>query len=288
MSSIFNVGPGQTYADIQSAVADVNLLSPAQSALDRAVIVVHPGHYDSTAFGTIDVPAYTSISAAVPSHDATTLVNDTAPLFRCVGDYTGFHGLTIYLPADTDEYAILGNNQSKIRIESVKAWSTGSTKQGRFFKQSGSSWVNLAISDTVINALTTTSGGLSSEEGVVFLENTSGSSRWVDAWMQKNFWDCHSFTASGNVLAVYKCDDVRVMHSEIRSITSGTHGRAALVTSQARVRFNHCHLEGKLNSVYTGSGGGNSVSEIYNCEGRGRFGASLGGAGTIIQYSSHM
>lgn len=284
--NIYNVGPGQTYSTVQDAVAAIGLRTPAPSALDRVVVAVHPGHYDSTSYGTIDVPAYTSVSAVLPSHDATTLMNDTAPLFRCVGDYVGFHGLTIYLPAATDQYAILGNNQSKIRIESVKAWSTGPTKQGRFFKQSGASWVNLAIVDTVINALTTGSGGLSSEEGVVFLENTSGSTRWVDAWLQKNFWDCHSFTSQGNVLAAYRCDDVRISHTELRAL--GATGRAALNTNQGRLRFNHCHLEGKSASVYTGSGGGNSVSEFYNTEGRGRFGATLAGAGTVIQANSRM
>lgn len=287
MASIFNVGSGQPYSDIQSAIADINLLSPAPSALDRAVVIVWPGHYDSTAFGTIDVPAFTSITVAVQTHDATTLVNDSAPLFRCVGDYTGFHGLTIYLPAATDQYAILGNNSSKIRIEDIKAWSTGSSKKGRFFKQSGSTWINVAIKNTVINAMATGSGGLSSEEGIVFLENTSGSTRWVDAWiMGANFWDCHTFTSQGNVLAVYKCDDVRVSHAELRAM--GPTGRAALVTNQARVRFNHCYFDGKSASVYTGSGGGNSTSEFHNCEGRGRFGATIAGAGTVLNYNSRL
>lgn len=287
MASVFNVGPSQPYTTIEAAVADITLLPTPPSALDRAVVAVWPGHYDSTAFGTIDVPAFTSISAVLDSHDATTLVNDTAPLFRCVGPYTGFHGLTVYLPAATDQYAILGNNQNNIRIEQIKAWSTGATKKGRFFKQSGATWVNLAISDTVINALTTGSGGLSSEEGIVFLENTSASTRWVDAWFQgKNFWDCHSFTSQGNVLAVYKCDDVRVSHAELRAM--GTIGRSALVTNQARVRFNHCYFDGRSASVYTGSGGGNSTSEFMHCDGRGRFGATIAGAGTVISYNSRM
>lgn len=282
--STYHVGPGQTYSTVQDAIADVNLTPP--TAADRAVVVVHPGQYDSTAFGTIDLPTYTSVTGAYASHDAVQLVNDTAPLFRCTGDYVGIHNLTVYLPAATDEYAILGNNQSRIRIENVKAWSTGATKKGRFFKQSGSTWVNVALTDCVVNALTTTSGGLASDEGIVFFENTSASPRWVDVWLSKNFWDCHSFTAQGNVLAVYKCDDVRVMHSELRA--QGSTGRAALVTSQARVRFNHCHLEGKSASVYTGSGGGNSTSEFYNTEARGRFGATIAGAGTVIQANSRL
>jgi hypothetical protein len=286
--NVYNVGPGQTYSTVEAAIADINLRVPAPSALDRVVVAVWPGFYDSTAFGTIDVPAYTSVVAVFPdAHDATVLTNDTAPLFRCVGPYTGFGGFTLYLPAATDQYAILGNDQSNIRIERLKAWSTGPTKQGRFFKQTGATWKNLAIADTVVNALTTTSGGLASEEGIVFLENTSASVRWVDAWFQgRNFWDCHSFTAQGNVLAVYKCDDVRVSQAELRAM--GTTGRAALVTSQARVRFNHCHLEGKSAAVYTGSGGGNSTTELEQCDCRGRFGATLAGAGTVINHDSYL
>lgn len=286
----YHVGPGQTYSTIQDAIADINLRVPAPSALDRCVVMVWAGHYDSTAFGTIDIPAYVSITTPYETHDAVTLLNDTAPLFRCVGQFVGIQNVTVYLPAATDQYAILGNNQPKIRIKGVHAWTTGASKQGRFFKQSGNSWYNVSIRSCVINAGTTTSGGLPQEEGIVFFENTSGGTRMVDVWLEDNFWDCHTFTSDGNILAVHKCEDVRVMRSELRSITSilAPYGRAALVTIQSRVRFNHCWLEGRKNNIYVGSGGGISTADVYNTEGRGRTGAGIGGAGTVNQFNSRL
>lgn len=290
ITSVYNVGSESwMYADIQAAITAINARSPAPSATDRVVVLVWPGRYDSTANGTIDVPAFTTISGAVRGHDMVQCINTTAAIFRCVGSFTGFYDLTIYLSAATDTYAILGNNQNAIRIGHCWVFSESTVNRlGRFFKQTGSTWVNIAIHDTVINANTTGQGALSSEEGIVFLENTDASVRNCDVWLQKDFWDCHTFTAAGNVLAVYHCDDVRVMHSELRSLPSGAFGRGALVTTQARVRFNHCHIEGKVASVHIGNGGGNSTAEFYNTEGRGRFGATTGGAGTIIQQNSHL
>lgn len=286
--NVYNVGKASwMFPTVQAAIAAVNARSPTPSSEDRVNIAVWPGYYDSSSFGTIDVPGFTTISAVYIGHDHTQLTNTNGPLFRCVGPFTGFTGFTLYPAAATDVYAILGNNQNNIRIENVKFFSRGGSFQGRFFKQTGSTWINVGINDVVINAGTTETGSLSSDEGVVMFENTSGSARFCDVWLQKNFWDCHTFTNVGNVLAVYGCDDVRLMHSEVRALPSGgSFGRSILITNtNARVRMNHCHLEGNLNSVFTNTG---CTSEWYNTEGRGRFGATFGGAGTRIVRNSNI
>lgn len=283
-TSVYNVGPSSwMYPTVQAAITAINARSPAPSANDRVVVYVWPGRYDSTAFGTIDVPAFTTICGAMRGHDMIQLINTSAPLFRCTGSFTGFYDLTIYASAADDTYAILGNNQNTIRIGHCWFFSEStSNRLGRFFKQTGSTWVNVGIHDVVINANTKTQGSLTTEEGIVFLENTSVAVRNVDVWIQKSFWDCHTFTAQGNILAVYHCDDVRVMHSELRALPSGAFGRGLLATVQAAVRVNHSFLEGKSAAFATGSSGGNSTVFAYNCELRGRFGAAAGGTGTNI------
>ncbi len=287
MVNTYEVGFGKTYATVQDAIADINLRVPAPSYFDRVVVLVWPGAYDSTAFGTIDIPAYTSITAAVRSHDATQLYNDTAPLFRCVGNNVGLCGLTIYPPFATDLYAILGNNQDRIRIEDCNMWAQGGSREGRFFKQDGPTWVNAGMNRVVINAATTTKGALATDEGVVMFRNSGSVGRFCDVWIDEPFWDCHTFTAVGNVLANYGCDDVRVMGGEIRSLPPGSLGRAVLTTtSGARTRISPgTHLEGNLNSFYTNTG---CTTEVYNCETRGRFGATFAGPGARVTRNSSL
>src|SRR5690606_27836393 len=138
----YNVGKASwMYPSVQAAIAAINA-GTAPSAQDRAVVQVWPGYYDSTTFGTIDVPAFVTVRS-VDGHDPAALVNTSAAIFRCVGAFTGFYGLTLYASAATDTYAILGNNQNTIRVGRCNFFSeNASTRLGRFFKQSGGTWVN--------------------------------------------------------------------------------------------------------------------------------------------------
>jgi hypothetical protein len=249
------------YASIQDAIAAINARSVAPSAASRVIVQVWPGRYDSTAFGTIDVPAFTTICGAVRGHDMIQVVNQTAPIFRCTGSFTGFYDLTIYASAATDTYAILGNNQNFIRIGGCWFFQGGLGGEGRFFKQTGSTWINVGIHDTVIDAFTTGSGALSTPEGIVFFENT-GSLRFNDVWLQRNFWDAHHFTSAGRVLATVKCQDVRLMHSELRAIGSFGTG-IAIETSGSTFRVINSYVEAITAGLTSDTG---TTVRIYNSE----------------------
>jgi hypothetical protein len=262
-ADVYNVGTASwMYPTIQAAIAAINSRSPAPSAEDRVVVMVWPGRYDSTAFGTISVPAFTTICGAIQAHDAVQLINTSAPIFSCNGSFTGFYNLTFYASAATDTYAILGNNQSQIRIGHCWFFSENvSTRLGRFFKQSGSTWINLAIHDTVIDAKTQGSGALSTAEGVVFLENT-GSLRLNDVWLQRNFWDCHTLSAGGRVVAAVKCQDVRIMDCEIRAL--GSNGTSiAMKTAGSKMRITKTYAEAATAGLETDAG---TDVKIYNSD----------------------
>lgn len=279
MSNTYNVGPDAgMYPTIQDAIADINLRVPAPSVEDRAVVLVWPGPtYDSTAFGTIDVPTHVSIAGVAVTHDAIRVKNDTAPVFRCTGPVTGFSNLSIIAAAAPDVYAIEGNNQSRIRIDNVNL--LGNTSQrGRFFRQSGSSWVNVAIRGGFVNSFCNGNGALPNEQGVVLFENSGPATRALDVWLQYVFWDCHGWTGgvNGNVLALFGCEDTRVSFSEIRAL--GGNGRAILATGAGaatgptKVRINHVYAEGSSAGIFVSTTGGTSQAFLYNTEARGRFG----------------
>jgi hypothetical protein len=275
-AGVYNVGKASwMYPTIQAAIAAINARSPAPSANDRVVVKVWPGLYDSTTFGTIDVPQFVSIIGGANGHDAVQVHNNTAAVFRCTGGFVGFTGLTFLAATADDIYAILGNNQNAIRIDKCFFFTSGSTFHGRFFKQTGSTWVNVSIVDTVIDAKTTGSGALSTAEGIVFLENT-GSIRLNDVWLQRNFWDCHTLPSGGRVLATVKCTDVRVMHCELRSI-GGTGTGIAVKTTGSKMRINHTYVE--CNGPGLESDAGTTVV-VYNSEIAGDDLIS-GGAATI-------
>lgn len=259
---VFNVGQADwMYPSIESAITAINSVTPVPSASNRVIVQVWPGRYDSTLFGTIDVPAFTTICGAVRGHDMIQVVNQTAPIFRCTGSFTGFYDLTIYASAATDTYAILGNNQNFIRIGGCWFFQGGLGGEGRFFKQTGSTWINVGIHDTVIDAFTTGSGALSTPEGIVFFENT-GSLRFNDVWLQRNFWDAHHFTSAGRVMAAVKCQDVRLMHSELRAIGSFGTG-IAIETSGSTFRVINSYVEAITAGLTSDAG---TTVRVYNSE----------------------
>jgi hypothetical protein len=283
-AKIYNVGQAfWMYPTIQAAVAAINAQRPSPTtSQDFVVIRVWPGRYDTTAVGTIDLPAYVGVEAAIQAGifgaAVVNLRNDSADFFRLTGSNVVLHGLRFGASATAGVVAINGNDQSQVRITRCDVSHDGGNP-GLFIKQSGNNWSILLIEDCTIDC-----AHLSGY--AVDLADPTGAARVVDVEISNAFWDCHHLTSAGGVLQVTRCLDVRVKNSKLRGTGAihGNHCTGINSLTGSGLEITHSYFDCTSASIASDS----SVQTIrlYNTEAKGQFaGVALGGS-TLLTHNN--
>lgn len=191
---------GTPYTDIGSAIAQA--VTDGIGA-DRVDIVVHPGLYTETS--TIDVPGNVCVRGV--SKGVARLINSTTDYFRCTGANTFFEDLLFEGNGAAATWCINANNQNAVHVRRVDLLNNGGTSTQGFITQAGATWAVLFIEDCIVDSYKTTGD-------VVFLDNTSGTARFVDAIINNVFFD--NFFG-GDLIRIEGCQDVRIRNSTLRT-----------------------------------------------------------------------
>jgi|SRR5688572_12584442 len=284
-AGVYNVGEAfWMYPTIQAAVAAVNAQRPSPSTSEDWVVVrVWPGRYDTTAHGTIDLPRFITIEAAVESgifgSAVVDLRNDSTDFFRFTGDNVCLHGLRFGASATANIVAINGNDCSQVRITRCDM-GHGGGNPGKFIKCSGDNWSVWLIDNCTIDCAHLSGFA-------VDLADPSGAGRVADLEISNCFWDAHHLTSAGGVLQITRLQDVRVRSSKLRGTGAllGNHCTGINCLTSCHLEVTHCYFDCTAASIATD--GTLQTVRIYNTEAKGQFaGVSFGGSTTSVVRNS--
>jgi len=207
-------GPGM-YPTIAAGVAAASA-DPDLAVDNRGSVVIHPGFYNMSAGGRIDVPSYLSIGGVPGGRGTVQLFNNASDMFRVVGDNVWFHDFLIEGSA-TSFYAFDCNDKSRVHIERVDMFNNGGVATQRFLTQSGANWSVLKICDCEVDFRGTS-------DYACHIFNTSGSARLVDLWVEHCFSDAFALTTFGGSFDLSKLRDARFWFNTIRGNNTNTAG----------------------------------------------------------------
>lgn len=242
---VYHVGQAAwMYASVQAAVTAINAASPAPSSTNRVVIQVWPGKYTTTA--AITVPSYVGIKGV--SKGLVQFQNNTTDMFVCSGN-NWFEDFLVEGGTLSSVYAFDGNNKDRIHIRRVDMLNNGGASVQKFLKQIGSTWKVLFIEDCIIDYYATSGYA-------VFLDNTSGATRYCDTIINNVFFDAYQLTGYGGSFQLQGVDDVRFRNSTIRGAATwntGIRHEVGGASGTPTIHVRHCHLEGGV-PIYTEAG----------------------------------
>lgn len=236
---VYPVGSGYgQYSTITAALAAI-AAGAAPSRDDRALILVYPGLYTSTAAYVI--PAFVDVVGV--SKFSVELYNATTDLFDIQGDNTSFQNFLIRGAAAPSLYAFKCNNKSAIHIRHVDMLNNNFTATQKFLEQIGSTWHILFIEHCVIDSYRLS-------DYLVLLRDTNSTPRLCDVIVNDVFADTYHLTNYGGEFLVEGCKDVRFGFCVFRGIAVYHTGvylrRSSGQSGTPEFQMRHSYVEGAV------------------------------------------
>lgn len=223
---------GNGYETIGDAITAINALPTAPTFFNPVQISITTRSI--TVGAPITLPAHTSV---VGQNCRVNVTHATGVVFIC-GGFNRLYGLEFVGGNASNLSACIDiNDKTDISILECHLYG-GPVNRMAFIQCVGANWIRINVEHCITN--------LFSPSGYAFVfQNTSGSGRFVDTWLNDGFFDAYELTSGfgGNIAIDGGCQDFRICRSTIRGQTAFYTG-VRLGSNLERLHLWQCNLEG--------------------------------------------